>query len=123
MRHLERLAWRYDNYDHHPCSAAVAFAYHKQVIPTRSRKKQAVLAELSRELDMTNTELAEALPWPINRVTPRVGELREEGLVGCRNPQCPNRAHLNAHTDIVHDACKRRCRVTGASVFAWRVLG
>jgi hypothetical protein len=98
------------------------FAYHKQVIPTRSRKKQAVLAELSLASDMTNSELAEALHWGINRVTPRVGELREAGLVGCRNWACPNRAHLNAHTDIVHNACKRRCRVTGASVFAWRSL-
>jgi hypothetical protein len=98
------------------------FAYHKQVIPTRSRKKQEVFDVLSRTLDMTNSELAEALHWGINRVTPRIAELREAGLVGCRNPQCPNRAHLNAHSDIVHDACKRRCKVTGASVFAWRSI-
>lgn len=98
------------------------FAYRKQVIPTRARKKQEVLAVLSGALDMTNSELAEALEWGINRVTPRIGELREAGLVGCRNAACPNPAHLNAHTDIVHDACKRRCEVTGANVFAWRAI-
>jgi hypothetical protein len=98
------------------------FAYHKQVIPTRSRKKAEVLAAVTGEIDITNSELAAALHWGINRVTPRINELREAGLVGCRNVACPNRAHLNAHTDIVHDACRRRCRITSASVFAWRTL-
>jgi hypothetical protein len=98
------------------------FAYHKQVIPKLRDKQREVLEVLKFAADLTNSELAEALHWGINRVTPRVNELREAGLVGCRNPKCPNRAHLNAHTDILHDACKRRCKITGASVFAWRVL-
>lgn len=96
------------------------FAYHREVIPMRSTRKQAVLEALAKWESMTNSELAAALGWGINRVTPRVNELREAGQVGCCNPACPNRARLNARTDIVHDACKRRCRVTGASVFAWR---
>jgi len=98
------------------------FAYHNQVIPTRSRKKKAVYDLLSGAGSMTNAEIGDALDWPINRVTPRVQELREAGLVGCRNEKCLNRAHLNAHTDVLHDDCKRRCTVTGASVFTWRVL-
>jgi hypothetical protein len=64
---------------------------------------------------LTNSELAKTLG--INVVTPRVNELREAGLAGCLNVECPNRAHLNAHTDILHDPCKRRCR-NYASVFA-----
>jgi len=98
------------------------FSFHKKVIPTRTERHTAVLEALEGSFDLTNTELADALQWPINRVTPRVNELREAGRVGCRNPKCPNRAHLNAMTDFVHDACKRVCKITGRDVFAWRKL-
>ena len=98
------------------------FSFHKEVIPTISERQAEVLRALEIEPDMTNSELADALHWGINRVTPRVNELREAGKVVCRNRYCPNPRHLNAPTDLVHDDCKRACRVTGRSVFAWRRL-
>ena len=97
------------------------FSFHKEIIPTISDRQAEILEVLGMNEDMTNGEIARALRVETCSVTGRVNELREAGLVGCRNQACPNRAHLNAHTDIVHDACKRRCRVTGASVFAWRL--
>jgi len=51
--------------------------------------------------DMTNMEIAQALKWSINRVTPRVYELREKGLVVLSQ--------------------KRLCSVTGRRAMAWRV--
>jgi len=51
--------------------------------------------------DMTNMEIAQALRWSINRVTPRVYELREKGLVVLSQ--------------------KRQCSVTGRRAMAWRV--
>lgn len=43
--------------------------------------KQRTVLELLVKQDLTNGEIAKALGWPINRVTPRVKELREKGLV------------------------------------------
>ena len=51
--------------------------------------------------DMTNMEIAQALRWSINRVTPRVYELRQAGLVVLSR--------------------KRKCSVTGRRAMAWRV--
>ena len=51
--------------------------------------------------NVTNMELADAIGWSINRVTPRVYELRKKGKV-------------------VLDE-KRRCTVTGRRACAWRV--
>ncbi|RLC88031.1 MAG: hypothetical protein DRJ03_03975 [Chloroflexi bacterium] len=51
--------------------------------------------------DMTNMEIAQALKWSINRVTPRVYELRQSGLVVLSQ--------------------KRKCGVTGRRAMAWRV--
>jgi len=98
------------------------FAYHKHVIPTLTQRMRQVQDALAKADDMTNSELARALGWGINRVTPRIGELRDAGLVGCRNEKCPNRAHLNAARDVVHDDCKRRCGVTGVQAFAWKII-
>ena len=52
-------------------------------------------------MDMTNMEVASALHWSINRVTPRVFELRDAGLVVSNG--------------------KRRCGVTGNTSYAWKV--
>lgn len=97
------------------------FAYHNEIIPTLSARQEAVMAELEKHEDMTNSELAEALGWGINRITPRVQELREAGRVVCRNRCCPNPRHLNPNVDVLHDDCKRECGVTGRSAFAWRI--
>ncbi len=50
---------------------------------------------------MTNMEIADRLGWSINRVTPRVFELREAGFVRKRG--------------IVH------CRITGNRCISWEV--
>lgn len=53
----------------------------------------------SRE-PLTNMEVASLLGWSINRVTPRVFELRERGLL--------------------KEACKRPCSITGRMAIAWK---
>ena len=50
--------------------------------------------------DITNMEIAQQLGWSINRVTPRVKELRE--------------------MDLVEQSSKRPCEVTGNTALAWR---
>lgn len=62
-------------------------------------KQQVVLTVLQDTPNMTNTEIAQSLGWPINTVTPRVYELRNLGLV--------------------REIGKRMCKVTGKSVYAW----
>ena len=53
--------------------------------------------------DATNAELAARLEWPINRVTPRIKELRSK-----------------EYGELVFDAGKRKCKVTGSTAHAWR---
>ena len=43
--------------------------------------RQKAVFDIIRRGDRSNTEIASALGWPINRVTPRVFELRQLGLV------------------------------------------
>jgi predicted transcriptional regulator len=63
-------------------------------------KQKEVLDALRFFPDATNAEIAAHLKWPINRITPRMGELRKMGLV--------------------LDAGKRTCKVTGSTAHAWR---
>lgn len=51
---------------------------------------------------LTNMEISKILDWSVNRVTPRVNELRKLGLVVL--------------------VCKRNCRVTGYRALAWGAL-
>ena len=61
----------------------------------------ALIAAATRQgMDMTNMEVARALGWSINRVTPRVKELRDDGHVYLWRV--------------------RRCGVTGRRAMAWR---
>jgi len=53
------------------------------------------------DMDWTNRELAVFLNWDINRVTPRVKELRDMG--------------------IIIKSQRRRCGVTKNPAFAWRL--
>jgi predicted transcriptional regulator len=62
-------------------------------------KQKAVLDALRFFPDATNAEIAAHLAWPINRITPRMGELRQQGLV--------------------LESCRRRCKVTGGMAWAW----
>lgn len=64
-------------------------------------KQQQVLSVFSPVNTFTNMELAQYLGWSINRVTPRVYELREKGLL--------------------KEDEKRICSVTGRRVWSWRL--
>lgn len=76
-------------------------AYFEEVKPTIGNRHKEVITALSGATDMTNSELAEKLDWGINRVTPRIWELREKG--------------------IVIESQKRPCRVTSRTALAWKI--
>jgi len=58
---------------------------YRTILPALGLKQAIIhklLADATRNgFDMTNMEIAEALHWSINRVTPRVLELRRFGMV------------------------------------------
>lgn len=62
------------------------------------KKQKEVLDALRFFPDATNAELAARLNWPVNRITPRVLEIRKMGLI--------------------LDAGKRTCKVTGSTAHA-----
>lgn len=77
------------------------FAYHGEVKPTLGERQKVIYNALRSRPNFTNTELAEYLNFPINTVTPRVGELRKLGLV--------------------RQAGIRTCKITGRTVISWEV--
>jgi len=77
--------------------------YRLEVEPTLGERQKAVYDLLvSAGENLTNSEIASRLNWPINTVTPRIFELRKVGKV--------------------MDDGKRECRVTGRTCYAWRVV-
>ena len=80
-------------------------AYRSRVLPCLAQSQAVVyelLCQASRnKMDMTNMEVASALHWSINRICPRVFELREMG--------------------VVMKSCVRKCGVTGNKALAWKV--
>jgi DNA-binding MarR family transcriptional regulator len=89
----------------HAVQTTSLFAYEevkRRKNPSLGDRQRAVFEELRQHEDLTNGELAAALNWPINTVTPRCKELREQGRVV--------------------EACRRPCRVTGRTCIAWRTL-
>ena len=66
-------------------------------------KQKQVLDALRFSPDATNAEIAAHLAWPVNRVTPRIFELRSEEF-----------------GKLVLESCRRRCEVTGSTAYAWR---
>ena len=64
------------------------------------KKQKEVLDCLRYFPDATNAEISQKLGWPVNRITPRILELRK--------------------LELVIDAGKRRCRVTGSPAHAWK---
>ena len=65
------------------------------------RRQREVLIALHHLKEATNMEIANYLGWSINRVTPRVLELREMGLV--------------------KQSGIRECRITGNNARAWKL--
>jgi hypothetical protein len=55
--------------------------YHTRVLPKLSESQLKVFDKMRERDDWTNQELADALGWGINRLTPRVKELRDAGVV------------------------------------------
>jgi hypothetical protein len=72
---------------------------HKMATQNLGKKQKEVLDALRFFPDATNMEIAAHLKWPINRVTPRMRELRKQ--------------------DLVLQAGRRTCKVTGGRAQAW----
>lgn len=79
-------------------------SYRMEVEPTLGDRQKVVYHLLQEEkvVNLTNSEIAARLNWPINCTVPRIYELRKLGLV-------------------VEDG-KRICRVTGRTAYAWKVV-
>lgn len=71
-----------------------------QVRPKIAGRRKQVYAMLAMMGPSTNAEVAQRLGWSINRVTPRMLELRENGWV--------------------ENAGTRECKVTKNNAHAWR---
>jgi DNA-binding MarR family transcriptional regulator len=65
-----------------------------------AKKQKEVLDTLRYFPDATNAEIAARMNWPVNRITPRILELRK--------------------MDLVQDAAKRTCKITGSTAHAWK---
>ena len=63
-----------------PIQDTSLFAY-SVATQNRGKKQKEVLDALRFFPDATNAEIAERLGWPVNRVTPRTGELIKMGLI------------------------------------------
>ena len=62
--------------------ATTSIASYRAMSPKEiSRKQTQVLAFLVRRGPMSNRGLSKAMGWPVERITPRVNELRNLGLV------------------------------------------
>jgi len=84
--------------------------YFGEVLPTLNERQGQVLDIFIENpaMDFTNMELAEELGWSINRVTPRVYELRGKGK--------HNSLQWNP---VLVESRRRECRVTGRTAVAW----
>lgn len=78
-------------------------AYLDEIAPSLGARQIKVMEMLDRLGEATNSELAEALEWKINTITPRVLEVRNKGLVV--------------------EAKKRVCKITGRVAIAWMLTG
>src|SRR5260370_42188079 len=77
-------------------------SFHAYVLATQNlgAKQKQVLDALRFFPDATNAEIAAHLNWPVNRITPRMLELRKMGLV--------------------LQSCRRDCKATGGMAWAWK---
>lgn len=75
-------------------------AYFNEVAPTLGARQIKVMEVFECGEAFTNSEIAERLGWSINRVTPRVLELRRLG--------------------VLEEGGLRTCRITGRTVNTWK---
>lgn len=74
-------------------------AYLNEVAPTLGARQVTVLEAFENtDLDLTNMELANKLEWSINRVTPRVKELRDLGIICASQLRACKQTGRMAHT-------------------------
>jgi len=76
---------------------------YKDIMPVLGDKQLEVLRMLKARQPATNSELARYLGWRINTVTPRVYELRQ--------------------LELVEEAGKRSCDITGRRAMTWQLSG
>jgi hypothetical protein len=77
-------------------------AYFQEIIPIIGQRQQAVLEALKTLGNASNMMIASQLGWSINRVTPRVNELRKTS------------------PPLVISSGVNPCKVTGRKVNYWR---
>lgn len=85
-------------------------AYYRVVLPSLGERHAQVLKVFTDNstMDFTNMELAEELGWSINRVTPRVYELRGQGH--------NNKLKWNP---VLTLSRRRLCGITDRKAMAW----
>lgn len=76
-------------------------AFYGEIKQDLGQRHQQVLWAFTQRENFSNCELAHFLGWEINRVTPRVKELRDIGKL--------------------REAGKRTCKVTGRYVLVWEL--
>lgn len=79
--------------------AQTSLLAHEEVQGVLETRHAEVLRAMTGKQDFSNMELAQRLGWSINRVTPRVKELRDAGLVQFKTI--------------------RSCKITGRAVKTW----
>ena len=77
-------------------------AYRKTARPLSGANQKIVFDLLSEHTALCNKDIAEALDWPINSVTPRVQELRE--------------------AEVVKEAYRAKHPISGRTVIYWEVV-
>ena len=81
-------------------SADTSLWAYAQATQDLGAKQKEVIDALRFFPDATNAEIAARLGWPVNRITPRMLELRT--------------------MELVLEAGRRRCKVTGSMAHAWK---
>ena len=68
-----------DLFNHKP--QVTSLLAYRDIQPELGQKQMQVFSLLQEHRALCNQQIAKLLGWEINRVTPRVQELREQGLV------------------------------------------
>ena len=78
-------------------------AYYNEIIPIRGLRQLEVLKALETIVNASNMMIAAHLGWSINRVTPRINELRK------------------ANPPLVIESGVYQCKITNRKVNYWKI--
>ena len=78
-------------------------AYYNEIIPIRGLRQLEVLKALETLVNASNMMIAAHLGWSINRVTPRINELRK------------------ANPPLVIESGVYQCKITNRKVNYWKI--